>query len=407
MVARLLVMASIRVLQWAAIIVVAALFAHPISQAGELTLYGIIDTGISAGHVSRNAQNLSNAVNATTLGMNTGVLVGGSRWGIRGSETLGSGWRTEFVLESGVNSTNGQLEQGGKGFGRQATITLAHSHALQLDLGLQMNLASRYFLSMDPFHGGTSQLALGTSLGNANVIRYANLVQLQLSPVRGLKLGMSYSFDPQLAAVYADTTGALQLVGPTEAGFGLSQKIRVVSAGFQYQTSALLLAGGYDHAFAPSSTVTNLSYAGVRAWLVGARYDAKLAVVSLVLGQSFNGAFDGQLPGVAWSDSPLSSTTPNAAIRFQNGYNSQSAYVGLIVPLRHSWKVSASWQAMQPLGSLAGAATSATQQVLSFGLIHELSRRLTAYFYASSADNYAMVRTARSQVVGMGLAFTF
>lgn len=62
---------------------------------------------------------------------------------------------------------------------------------------------------------------------------------------------------------------------------------------------------------------------------------------------------------------------------------------------------------MQPVGPLAGAATSATQQVLSFGLINQLSSRLTAYLYASSANNYAMVRAARSQVVGMGLALKF
>ena len=407
MVARLLVMDLTRSKIRAAALGVAALLVNPQALALDMVLYGIVDTGMSAGHVRQHATTSSPAPNGSTFGMTTGVLVGGSRWGLRGKEHLPDGWQTSFVLESGVNTTNGEFEQGGLGFGRQATLSLERLDLLKLDLGLQMNLASRYFLGMDPFHGGTSQLALGTSLGNANVIRYANLLQLQLMPVQGMRVGVSYSFDARLAAAYQGSDGALVLAGSNDTGFGSGQKLRVVSAGLHYARGPLQIAAGFDKAMTPAGTVTGLSYKGPTAWLAGARYDFKVAAFSVIIGQSFNGAFDGQLPGAAWPDSGLNTTTPGSSIRFQDGYDSRSAFLGVTIPFGHQWSAVGSWQAMQPRGPLTAQPTSATQQVLSLALLNQISPRLTAYVYASGANNYAMVSSARSQVIGAGLALTF
>ena len=48
----------------------------------------------------------------------------GSRWGIRGTEALGNGYKVGFVLESGFKSDDGTLDQGGRLFGREAHIDL-------------------------------------------------------------------------------------------------------------------------------------------------------------------------------------------------------------------------------------------------------------------------------------------
>jgi general bacterial porin, GBP family len=391
----------------AAILGISVLFLTVPSHAGSLVMYGIVDTGVSVGSVRRAASPTSEALSASSVSMNAGVLVGGSRWGIKGTEALADQWQVGFVLERGVNSTDGQLEQGGLGFGRQATLSVERLDQFKLDLGLQMNLSSRYFLAFDPFHGGTSQLALGTSFGNANVIRYANLVQLQVTPIRALKLGLSYSFDAQLAADYGASGGSLLVQTPSSTGFGTTDKLRVLSAGMLYQDSGLTFAAGYDKAYAPAGTPTGLSYKGPSAWLAGAKYDFKLFAVSAIVGQSFDGAFDGQLPGPAWANSGLASTTPNAAIRFQDGYDSASIFLGISVPVKGNWTLSGSWQAMQPRGALAASPDTATQQVLSLSVLNQLSRRLTVYAYLSGATNYAMVKTAKSQVLGAGMAYTF
>jgi general bacterial porin, GBP family len=407
LVARMLVMNPARGMIRAAAISATALLMSPQVMALDMVLYGIVDTGMSVGQTRESARTSSPAPKASTFGMTSGVLVGGSRWGVRGKEHLPGGWQTSFVLESGVNTTNGELDQGGLGFGRQATLSLERLDHIKLDLGLQMNLASRYFLGMDPFHGGTSQLALGTSLGNANVIRYANLLQLQLMPMQGMRVGMSYSFDAQLVATYQADNGELVLAGSNETGFGSGQKLRVVSAGLHYAMGPLEIAAGFDKGIAPASTVTGLRYKGPTAWLAGARYDFKVVAFSLIIGQSFNGAFDGQLPGTAWPDSSINTTTPGSAIRFQDGYDSRSAFLGVTIPLGHQWSAVGSWQAMQPRGQLMAQPTSATQQVVSLALLNQISPRLTAYVYASGANNYAMVSGARSQVIGAGLALTF
>jgi len=386
---------------------ITALFLIVPSHAGNLVMYGIVDTGVSVGSVRQTASPTSEALSASSVSMNAGVLMGGSRWGLKGTEALEDQWQVGFVLERGVNSTDGQLEQGGRGFGRQATLSLERLDQLKLDFGLQMNLASRYFLAFDPFHGGTSQLALGTSFGNANVIRYSNLVQLQVTPTRTLKLGLSYSFDAQLPAAFASSGGGLVAQVPGSPGFGKTEKLRVLSAGLLYQDSGLTLAAGYDKALAPTGAPTGLSYKGPSAWLTGAKYDFKLFAVSAIVGQSFDGSFDGQLPGPAWANSGLASTTPNAAIRFQDGYDSASIFLGVSVPIRGNWTLFGSWQLMQPRGVLAASSDTAAQQVLSLSVLNQLSQRLTFYTYLSGATNYAMIKTAKSQVLGAGLAYTF
>ena len=58
----------------------------------------------------------------------------GSRLGVRGSEALGNGWRARVVLEQGINLDTGTLSQGGRGWGRQATIGLSGPLG-SLDLG--------------------------------------------------------------------------------------------------------------------------------------------------------------------------------------------------------------------------------------------------------------------------------
>src|SRR5689334_4420243 len=60
-----------------------------------------------------------------------------SRWGLRGSEDLGSGLKAAFVLESGFSPDTGVSLQGGRLFGRQAFVSLASAGAGEIRLGRQ------------------------------------------------------------------------------------------------------------------------------------------------------------------------------------------------------------------------------------------------------------------------------
>src|SRR5216684_2054913 len=80
----------------------------------SVTLFGIVDTGVS---YYNNALHGGSFIGVPTL---TGELP--SRWGMKGTEDLGGGYKTFFVLESGFQPGTGVLNYGGRLFGRQANV---------------------------------------------------------------------------------------------------------------------------------------------------------------------------------------------------------------------------------------------------------------------------------------------
>ena len=86
----------------------------------SVTLYGIVDTGITFMH---NVANSSGVNQGNQVSMSSGNL-SGNRFGLKGTEDLGGGLKTIFALENGFNSTNGKLGQGSRMFGRQAYVGL-------------------------------------------------------------------------------------------------------------------------------------------------------------------------------------------------------------------------------------------------------------------------------------------
>jgi predicted porin len=78
-------------------------------------------------------------------------------------------------------------------FGRQSTLSLLSRDVGRIDLGRQINLASNYFLSIDPFSEGFGQSNIGSSFGSANTTRYSNLILMQAHVLQGLTLGAGYS----------------------------------------------------------------------------------------------------------------------------------------------------------------------------------------------------------------------
>lgn len=121
---------------------VAALFACTGSAFAQstVTLYGVIDASVEyANHVapySAAGFTPNPGAGSTVYRMNSGGL-SGSRWGLRGTEDLGSGLKSLFVLESGFSGDNGTMQQSGRLFGRQAFVGLQHQTLGQITLGRQ------------------------------------------------------------------------------------------------------------------------------------------------------------------------------------------------------------------------------------------------------------------------------
>ena len=109
-------------------------FATAAHAQSSVTLYGLIDAGIT---YTNNQQGHSNW-KATSGSVN------GSRWGLRGSEDLGGGLKAIFTLENGFNIMNGTNGQGGREFGRQAFVGLSSDQFGAVTLGRQYDSVVDY-----------------------------------------------------------------------------------------------------------------------------------------------------------------------------------------------------------------------------------------------------------------------
>jgi len=90
-------------------------FATMAHAQSSVTLYGLIDAGITYTNNQRGHSNWQE----------TSGSVNGSRWGLRGAEDLGGGLKAIFTLENGFNINNGTLGQQSRMFGRQAYVGLS------------------------------------------------------------------------------------------------------------------------------------------------------------------------------------------------------------------------------------------------------------------------------------------
>lgn len=99
-------------------------FPTVVYAQSAVTLYGIIDEGLSYTSNAA-APNGSGGVSGhSAVRLLSGVMQQ-SRWGMRGSEDLGAGWKTVFMLENGFDASTGKLAQGGLLFGKKAWVGLA------------------------------------------------------------------------------------------------------------------------------------------------------------------------------------------------------------------------------------------------------------------------------------------
>jgi GBP family porin len=162
-------------------------FATAAHAQSSVTLYGLIDAGITytnnqGGH--SNWQETSGSVN-------------GSRWGLRGSEDLGGGLKAIFTLENGFNIANGNLGQNSREFGRQAFVGLASDQFGSVTLGRQYDSAVDYLgpLALTGTGYGGTQFAHPFDNDNLdNSFRVNNSIKFQSANYGGFKFGGLYGF---------------------------------------------------------------------------------------------------------------------------------------------------------------------------------------------------------------------
>jgi predicted porin len=378
-----------------------------IAYATDVTLYGIIDMGLQYASTQQNV--LDDNFKKSFFGIATGVQ-SGSRFGVRGGESLGSGWRIGFNLEGGFDPGNGTSGQANRLFGRQAILSIMSEQLGQLDFGRQINLASNYFLSIDPFAEGFGQANIGASFGSANTTRYSNMVLYQTPSIEGLKLGAGYSFATGLSSIYANNgsclNGTCNVTVPDYA-YQAQNNLRAITLGAQYAAGPLMLSASLDRLQGPADIPNGPPASSPTAWMVGGSYKFDLFKLSAVYGQTRNGSLNGQSAGTgAGGASGINSSTGSADVLFGENFASDAYLVGLVIPAGARGSVLASWQMVKPAGEYASLGFK-NQQIASLGYTYLFTARTNLYAYASYGQNFAMVTSAQSSMVGVGIRHQF
>jgi predicted porin len=375
----------------------ATLLALGLSSAAHaadssVTLYGILDAGMQVSTQSFRDYSSSN------VGLVNGVQ-SGNRFGIKGSEDLGSGLRATFALEAGFNLGSGASQQNGTLFGRQSWVGVESDTLGYARLGKQYNFATDYVGAIDPFLLGFGQANMGATFGSANTTRYNNMVKYQSPTWNGVTAGIGYSFATGLTSVYADQAA---LVAANSYNYATMNNARAVTAGVKYATGPVTLVGSYDVMYG-SANIVGSGASNPSQWIVGGVYDFSVAKIAAAYSQSRNGWINGQA-----SVDPT--FTANAygggagGVLYDSSFGANSYLLGATVPVTGTQKVFASYQYATPVASMAYASNLS---IYSVGYQYDFSKRTNAYAYASQAQNYAFLDGAKSTVYGLGLRHQF
>ena len=205
------------------------------AMAADVTLYGALDTGFEYKHTKSTGEKAVDKFDMQT-GWDTGY-----RWGLKGSEDLGNGYKVGFKLESGFNGDDGTMGQGSRLFGREAGLTLSGpfgSVAFGRFGGISSSCGTYDMLGyVESFDGGD-----GDVWGFAASDRYDNMVVYQTPRFAGLQLTAQYSFktDSKDDASFKD--GAQHYSGDE----GTSHAQRYASIGLSGEYGPASFAVGYE-----------------------------------------------------------------------------------------------------------------------------------------------------------------
>lgn len=122
-----------------AAVAVAGMLLPPAASAATVTLYGVVDSFVG---YFRNSEK-------SVTSLNSGGLAG-SRWGMRGMEDLSSDLKAVFVLEGGFNVDTGTNAQGGRLFGRRATVGMLSNTYGEIAAGRQPTPGYEFAATFDP-----------------------------------------------------------------------------------------------------------------------------------------------------------------------------------------------------------------------------------------------------------------
>ena len=383
--------------------------ANAPAQQGSVMMYGLIDGGLVYQTITGPGQ-----FSQTRIGVGSGMQTT-SRWGVRGQEPLGNGFSASFQLEGTYDITNGASLANGRPWGTQSWVGLEKNDFGYFRIGRQSGYAPEFFLPIDPFRGGLGQARMAFAFGSANSnTKYSNTIKLLLEPTSGLKVGLGYSFAPQMNAYYFDGFKPIN-AGSEYNVDNTANNTRLITLGVSYTKGPLMLAATYDQvmpngndsklpAYVPANT-------NIREWIIGGKYDFEVVQLSAAIGQNRGGAINVQ--GVSFTTIGKPAIDVNSwgggqgAIIFDPNMNFTSYMLGFTLPLSSASKIFSSWTRAANTGTTRAQNNIASQDAYSLGFQYDFTKRTNMYLATSYATNPGFIAETTSFYVVVGLRHRF
>ena len=165
--------------------------------AADVTLYGVVDQGLKYTHLDTDVP----GVDATDKFELKSGNQAGSRFGLKGTEELGDGYKVGFILESGFNADAGSMSAPGVIFNREASLSL-YTPFGQLSAGKigaitqgtsswgKMGYFSAFGTSYGEFVAQDGQVASTTKV-------WDNMIAYQTPSFAGVKVYAQYAMGDQ------------------------------------------------------------------------------------------------------------------------------------------------------------------------------------------------------------------
>lgn len=305
------------------------------AQTANVTLFGLVDTAL---------QRYSASGTASLNRMGTDGL-SSTRWGLRGTESLGNGMNASFWLEGafsgdsgaiGSTNTNNQSTGSATGiFGRRSTVSLSGNFG-EVRLGRDLTPA---FMNLSDFNlYGTN----GT--GNAGAMFYP--IFSSQTHVRASN-GVSYLTPGTLGGLFVHATYAFGENGGNNDG-------RYASARVGYRNGPLHIAAGTARTTYANGNQTQTN--------IGASYDLGVAKLNAL-----------------WGVNKKAATATTTAVE------NSAFHVGVGVPLG-AFEVRAGYTDARVKNG------DGARQIMG-GVLYNLSKRTTLYADASQVDNKGVGKT--------------
>lgn len=261
------------------------------AQTANVTLYGIVDTYLASERIGG-----VGAVASKSTTLINGGGISGSRWGLRGSESLGGGLNAIFTLEGGFASDTGALGQGGLLFGRRAVVGLNGGFGT---VTLGRDYSPNFYVmcnSDDTFGGCLTGFSAVANMGGfyANTLRQNNQLRYVSPNFGGVTFEGAYSLGEVAGNSSASRTIGANVQyknGPIYVGVGFSDLKNAAATASQKQ---FILGATYNFgvAYAGLTYIENKTEAGVKTKpLIGSvTVPFGAARVGLQLAQSKSGS---------------------------------------------------------------------------------------------------------------------